>query len=260
MDVIRSSQNAIFKSLRRLIEHGRERRAQRMIVLEGVHLVQSLQRCGGEILQYIVREDKADDAEILHWTQGQHQLFSHARLADLSQLDHPPTLLALARLPQPEQRSSKHAILLDRIQDPGNLGTLLRSAAAAGIAEVHLCPGCTDAWSLRCLRAGMGAHFQLTLQTLPDLDQIVVAPRQMAVTCLNNAQPLYQADLRTPTLWVFGNEGEGVSGELLARADLRLRIDMAAGMESLNVTAAATVCLFEQRRQEGSLSSTAAND
>ncbi len=260
MDVIRSSQNAIFKSLRRLIEHGRERRAQRTIVLEGVHLVQSLQRSGGEILQYIVREDKADDAEILHWTQGRHQLFSHARLADLSALDNPPTLLALARLPTPSTQASKHAILLDRIQDPGNLGTLLRSAAAAGIAQVQLGPGCTDAWSLRCLRAGMGAHFQLALHSRSDLSAAADGGRQLAVTCLENAQSLYQADLSTPTLWVFGNEGEGVSHELLVRADLRLRIDMAAGTESLNVAAAATVCLFEQRRQEELLSRAAVKD
>ncbi len=254
MDVIRSSQNPVFKSLRRLVEQRRERRAQRLIVLEGVHLVQSLLQAGGEITEYIVREDMCEHAEILHWTQGRHRLMTEQRLAELSELDSPPPLLALARLPAATVQASKHAIWLDRIQDPGNLGTLLRSAAAAGVHEIHLSPGCTDPWSLRCLRAGMGAHFQLQVQESA-LEQARLSPRQLAVTCLEQAQSLYQADLRQPTLWVFGNEGEGVRAGLIEAADLRLRIDMQEGMESLNVACAATVCLFEQRRQESLLSS-----
>ena len=142
-------------------------------------------------------------------------------------------------------------MVLERIQDPGNIGTILRSAAAAGVGQVVLSADCADTWSPKVLRAGMGAHFALRLFVEPDL----AAWRErchvpLLVTALRrNSVSLYDYDLRAPAAWLFGNEGAGVSGTMLAAASRLVHIPMAAQTESLNVAMAATVCLFEQMRQ-----------
>jgi TrmH family RNA methyltransferase len=141
-------------------------------------------------------------------------------------------------------------LLLEDIQDPGNLGSMLRTAAAAGADTVYLSKGCTDAWSPKALRGGMGAQFQLALHEHADL--ITAArdfPGKVIATSLAAGDSLYALDLRGPSAFVFGNEGAGLSAELLAAASHRIRIPMPGQMESLNAAAAAAICLFERVRQ-----------
>jgi TrmH family RNA methyltransferase len=143
------------------------------------------------------------------------------------------------------------AVLLDRVQDPGNVGTILRSAAAAGVAQICLSPGCAAAWSSKVLRSGQGAHFALDIIEHADLPALAGASKvPLVVTTLEQAEDLYLTALPTEVLWVFGHEGQGVSPALLAQAQYRVRIDHErAAIESLNVSMAATLCLFEHRRQ-----------
>jgi TrmH family RNA methyltransferase len=140
--------------------------------------------------------------------------------------------------------------MLEALQDPGNLGSILRSAAAAGIARVLLSPDSVQAWSPRVLRAGMGAHFMLHIHENVDL---LGAARdfggRVVVTSGRAGRSLFDADLRGAVALVFGNEGAGVSARLAAAAHEAVAIPMPGAAESLNVAAAAAICLFERVRQ-----------
>lgn len=143
------------------------------------------------------------------------------------------------------------AVLLDRVQDPGNVGTILRSAAAAGVGLVCLSVGCAAAWSSKVLRSAQGAHFVLDIIEHADLIGLTqAADVPLVATTLAQAEDLYSTRLPADVLWVFGHEGQGVSDALLEAADYRVRIDHErTDVESLNVAMAATLCLFEHRRQ-----------
>ncbi|MCL2635724.1 MAG: RNA methyltransferase, partial [Betaproteobacteria bacterium] len=197
---------------------------------------------GGEIATFVANRDSV--------------VLSDALMRDLGLVDTPSGLLAV--VPQPAAagvpQMDADAVLLDGVQDPGNVGALLRTAAAAGIRQVLLSPGCAAAWSPKVLRAGQGAHFVLAIHEEADLPAFLAAYRgTAAVTCLAGATSLYEARWDGPLAWVFGAEGQGVRRELIERAGLRLRIPMPGAVESLNVAAAAAVCLFEavRRNQAG---------
>ena len=147
-------------------------------------------------------------------------------------------------------------VIVDRIQDPGNLGALLRSAAAAGIAQCWCVTGTVDPWSPKVLRAAMGAHFQMTIRQGVDARQVIDACRLQGFHLLSTAnQPdavsLYAAELQLnqPIAWVFGQEGDGVAREFLSKAQVVV-IPQTAAVESLNVAVAAGICFFEMRRRQ----------
>ena len=147
-------------------------------------------------------------------------------------------------------------VIVDRIQDPGNLGALLRSAAAAGIAQCWCVTGTVDPWSPKVLRAAMGAHFQMTIRQGVEAKQAIDACRLRGFHLLSTAnQPdavsLYSAELQLnqPIAWVFGQEGDGVAQEFLSKAQVVV-IPQTAAVESLNVAVAAGICFFEMRRRQ----------
>lgn len=142
-------------------------------------------------------------------------------------------------------------VILDRVQDPGNVGAIIRTAAAAGIRTLLTTPGTAACWAPKVLRAGMGGHFVLNLHENVSSEalQTLATHLSLAGTVLDDGQSLYTTDLRTPLAWVFGNEGEGITPALQSVLGVRLTIPQAPGVESLNVAASAAVCLFEQRRQ-----------
>ena len=142
------------------------------------------------------------------------------------------------------------AVVLDRVQDAGNVGALLRTAAAAGAGTVYCLRGCAGAWTPKVLRAGMGAHFALALVEDARWEDIEAGlPRPLYATAGQGTRELYQLDLRGDVSWVFGNEGAGVDPAVLARCDAGVRIPQRGAVESLNVAAAAAVCLYEGLRQ-----------
>lgn len=143
-------------------------------------------------------------------------------------------------------------VVLDRVQDPGNVGSILRSAAAFGFTQVVALTGSAALWSPRVLRAAMGAHFGLRLveQVEPAALRGLQVPR--LATGSHEAQALHRAELPWPCAWLFGNEGQGVAPELMAAAAHRLRIVQPGGEESLNVAAAAAICLHESARRRPS--------
>jgi TrmH family RNA methyltransferase len=148
-------------------------------------------------------------------------------------------------------RLKDSVVMLDRIQDPGNVGAILRTCAAAGIRRVLAATGTVSLWSPKVLRSGQGAHFALQLHEQVDLMAVAsTLEMPLVVTTLDDAQDLFITALPAQCAWVFGHEGQGVDVQLLRRADLKVKINHELGpIESLNVTAAAAICLFEQRRQ-----------
>jgi TrmH family RNA methyltransferase len=254
MKLIQSRDNPFYKGLKRLAESGRERRKASRTLLDGLHLVEACEKACGPVETLIVAESARAGGEIAAYVEGREAIvLADVLLRDLGLVDTPSGLLAVVAIPAATVAvdREKDAILLDGVQDPGNVGTLLRTAAAAGVKQALLSPGCAAAWSPKVLRAGQGAHFALAIQEDADLGAFMADYRgTTAVTCLDGATSLYEAHWEGPLAWVFGAEGQGVRGELLAAARLRVRIPMPGAVESLNVAAAAAVCLFEALRRK----------
>lgn len=254
MKLIQSRDNAFFKALKRLAESGRERRKTGKTLLDGVHLVEAYEAAFGPVETLVVAESALAGGEVARFVEGRDAvLLADVLMRELGLVDTPSGLLAVAAMPNSIAAVDleKEAILLDGVQDPGNVGTLLRTAAAAGIKQALLAPGCAAAWSPKVLRAGQGAHFALAIHEDADLAGFMADYRgTTAVTCLDGSTSLYEADWQGPLAWVFGAEGQGVSPALIAAARLRIRIPMPGAVESLNVAAAAAVCLFEAVRRK----------
>jgi TrmH family RNA methyltransferase len=253
MKQIQSRDNSFFKGLKRLAESGRDRRKSRRTLLDGVHLVEAYEKACGPVESLVVAESALAGGEVAAYVAGRERIvLADALMRDIGLVDTPSGLLAVAMMPVATVAVDLEidAILLDGIQDPGNVGTLLRTAAAAGVKQALLAPGCASAWSPKVLRAGQGAHFALTIHDDADLATFMADYRgTTAVTCLDGATSLYEARWEGPLAWVFGAEGQGVRPELLATAKLRVHIPMPGAVESLNVGAAAAVCLFEMVRR-----------
>jgi TrmH family RNA methyltransferase len=142
------------------------------------------------------------------------------------------------------------SVVLDRVQDAGNVGSVLRSAAALGVTQVLALTGTAGLWSPKVLRAGMGAHFALRLVEGLEADDLAALAVPLVATSSHTTSVLHQVMLPSPCAWVFGHEGQGVSAALLARCALTVTIPQPGGEESLNVAAAAAICLYEAARQQ----------
>ena len=175
----------------------------------------------------------------------------------LSDLVNAPHIAGLLDLPQsclsPPQSIATLAgdvVILDRIQDAGNVGSILRTAAASGFTQVIALSGCAHLWSSKVLRAGMGAHRLLNLYEGWSNQQVlsaVTAPMLAASADAEHELYALQQELQHPVAWVMGSEGQGVSEDLLAQAK-GVAIPIDPRVESLNVSTAAAVCLFETMR------------
>lgn len=175
-----------------------------------------------------------------------------ALFAGLSSLESPAAIAYVLDLPEPAPLQPGVATLvLDGLQDAGNVGSVLRSASALGARQVLALKGTAALWSPKVLRAGMGAHFGLHLLEglAPEALDALRVP--LVATSSHAAATLAQADLPAPCAWVLGHEGQGVSPALTARCALTVRIPQPGGEESLNVAAAAAICLYESARRSG---------
>ena len=254
MKQISSRDNPFFKELKRLTQSGRERRKSGQALLDGAHLIRAYEEALGPVEMLIVDESACQQPEIAALIAGRDGLLLVENLfRDLATVETPSGIMALVPIPSsPKPDFAVDSVLLDGVQDPGNVGTLLRTAAAAGFRQVLLSVDCAAAWSPKVLRAGQGAHFSLSIVEDADLVAFLNAYRgTAAVTQLQNALSLYEAPLRGAMAWVFGSEGQGVRADVADAASLKIKVPMPGVAESLNVAAAAAVCLFEtvRRRQ-----------
>jgi TrmH family RNA methyltransferase len=256
MRSIRSRDNPLFKELAKLSGSARQRDKARQTLLDGAHLLAAYLDSGNQPRHILLNAAALNDGEIaglllriagVPVTQLEDKLF-----AGLSELQTPTGILALIDLPQPDGTiaDSRFALLLEDIQDPGNLGSMLRSAAASGCDAVFLSAGCADAWSPKVLRAAMGGHFVLRIYERQDLAGVAKAfPGTLLAASLQATRSLYDCDLRGHVAFLAGNEGAGLSSGLLNLATQQIVIPMPGKVESLNAAAATAICLFEAVRQ-----------
>lgn len=254
MKTILSAENPTYKQLKKLVGSARERRKAGRAVLDGVHLMEASLAAGREPELLVVAESAADDtgitALLARAGAAQKILLADALFASISPVETPTGLLAVIEIPHAKALASPDfVLLLQDIQDPGNMGAILRSAAAAGVQVAWLSAGCADAWSPKVLRGGMGAHFVLPVIERADLAAVAAGFAGQTLAACLEGESLYQLDLTGPVAFMIGNEGAGLSTDLIEAASRRFTIPMPGRVESLNAAAAAAVCLFERVRQ-----------
>ncbi len=258
MKNITSRANPVYRGLRRLSASARERRDRGVCLLEGERLVRAGIEALGGVQTLVLTPEHAESAGtrslIDRSGAGEVVLLDGKLFKELSSLSAPAGVMAVARIPAgPAGLPGGDLILVDGVQDPGNLGMILRSAAAAGARGVVLSPDCADPWSPKVLRAGMSAHFHLAIlqgRSLPDESERF--PGEVLVLHHRGGKSLFEADLTvSPLALVVGAEGRGVSQEMLRKGDCLISIPMPGWDEPLNAAAAATICLFEMVRQRG---------
>jgi RNA methyltransferase, TrmH family len=242
---ISSASNALLKDLRRLAQDNTAYRKQGRIWLEGDHLCRAA-------LQRRVRPEFAVYAESFwqsaaaEWSQysPRNIVVADALFAALSSLESPARMgFAIASPAQPDVAPNAPTVILDRVQDAGNVGAILRCAAAFGFHQVIAIKGTAALWSQKVLRAGMGAHFGLQLLEGTGEGALDTLQVPIITTSSHSGDLLHRVQLPWPCAWALGHEGQGVGGEIAGRAALSVRISQPGGEESLNVAAAAAICL-----------------
>jgi TrmH family RNA methyltransferase len=256
MKLIQSRENPQVRALLKLAASSRERRKTGTTVLEGENLLRAYHDAGGKAELVALSEAayaRPQLRQLLETVNAKTRLLLADGLVDkMSELVSGTGVLAVVKTPNPEPipLELSSCVLLENVQDPGNLGSILRTAAAAGIPHVFLSPGSVFAWSPKVVRAGMGAHFLLSIHEDADFRGLLAHfDGRVVATAVRAERSLHEADLRGPVAWIFGNEGAGLSEEARRLATDTLCIPMPGQAESLNLAAAAAICLFEQVRQ-----------
>ena len=258
---ITSRDNPFYKELKHLAGSSQALRRAGRSLLDGVHLCQTYLDLVGQPVHCVVSEGALANPEVgaivarVEDGRAPVTALPDALFGALSQVEHGIHLLFLVDTPRPVQPAAlvESAVLLDGVQDPGNAGSILRSAGAAGVKQVYCSPGTASIWSPKVLRAAMGAHFVLEIFENVDLPDLVRAARVPVLATSGYASDaIYDVDLNRHVAWLLGHEGQGVSDTLLNLATHRVVIPHAGAVESLNVAACAAVCFFEQARQRRS--------
>ena len=251
---ITSRDNPIFKRLKKLAESARTRRETRMTLLDGEHLLVAYLDAGGE--PHTLVRAASFDAEklaglVARCPQAKAIVLPDALFAELSPVATPTGVLSEAAwITPPSIDAMPLIIVLEDIQDPGNLGAMLRTGAAAGATLAVLSKGCSDPWSPKALRGGQGAQFVLPLRNGVDLPAwLNDFDGQSVALSLSENGDFYALDLGGPLALIAGNEGAGLSEAVCGAAKVRTHIPMAGRIESLNASAALAVAVFEALRQ-----------
>jgi TrmH family RNA methyltransferase len=249
---ITSRDNPLLVRLRKLARDAAAHRKLGEIWVEGEHLCLALRMREWPATFAVVAESASAQPVIaaLAAHAADVVVVADRLFAELSPLPSPAGIGFVCKVPPTGQIEPRAAtIVLDRLQDAGNVGSILRSASAMGVRQVLALSGTAALWSPKVLRAGMGSHFALQLceGLAPEALAVLALPLVAASSHADQALP--DADLPRPCAWVFGHEGQGVASALLARCALTVRIPQPGGEESLNVAAAAAICLYESQRR-----------
>jgi TrmH family RNA methyltransferase len=267
-DQISSKENPLFKEIRLLQTTGSKGQKARLssgqALLEGIHLVQTW--VGDPSLKILLTSEIGlRNGEIAEAVYSHIEICPDTKVIQLdsvlwdllSDLVNAPHIAGLLNLPKPALAPPQSmptldgdVVILDRVQDAGNVGSILRTAAASGFTRVIALSGCAHLWSTKVLRAGMGAHRLLDLYEGWSNQQVlsaVTAPLLAATADAEQDLFALKKELLHPVAWVMGSEGQGVSEDLLAQAK-GISIPIDPRVESLNVSTAAAVCLFETLR------------
>lgn len=258
---VASRQNPRLREAIALVASARDRRKAGKCVLEGEHIVAACAARYGPPETLIVSDDalaRPGVRALADAHPGRALVVAPALFAELAVLPADVGVLAVVPVPKPRtMAAADFCLLLDDVQDPGNVGSMLRTAAAAGVGQVLLSKHCAFAWSPKVLRAGQGAHFHVDIHEDVDLPcwtrEYRAAGGDVVATVASGGTDLYDTPFAPRVALAVGNEGAGISASLLAQATQRVSIPMPGGVESLNAAAAAAVCLFEcvRRRRSG---------
>lgn len=259
MKAVSSRDNAAFKAMVKLAASTSERKRRGLAVLDGTHLVGAFLDSGREVDSLMVSSAALLRPEIealVDRVPGSRvTVVTETLFKAISTVDSATGIIAAAPTPTGHAvpPDASLVLVLEDIQDPGNVGTLLRSAAAAGAGHAVLSKTCAFAWSLKTIRAGMGAHFALNIVEGVDLVAFLESFRGTSVALTGESKrSLYEVDLKGPAAILVGNEGAGLSAEARGHASLTASIPMPGKMESLNAGVAGSLALFEVVRQRRS--------
>ena len=260
MKVIRSRDNTFVKQLIALAHSLRERKKAGLTVLDGIHLIRAYIEAIGEPVALAISESTQTRPEVsalLAMCRNAHQnILADSLMVAASTLDSPAFMMAIVPTPIAGAipNSADTVLALEDVQDPGNVGSMLRSAAAAGVRHIALSKTCAFAWAPKVLRAAQGAHFSLNISEGIDLVEFVKQFQGQSLALVartEGAKPLFAINLAKPTLFLIGNEGAGLTNAVSNAASDRVTIPMPGKSESLNAAAAGAICLFELVRQRG---------
>lgn len=255
-DVITSLQNDKVKLAHLLLTQPRARRKEGKIVLEGARLIRDAFERGGTRPEFVFYEPDKADAALVDLFERQRVFIQPASsevMRHLSATEGPQGVTAVFPMPRPAlPEHLSRVLILDDIRDPGNLGTMLRTAAASGIDAALLSLGCVDAYNPKALRAGMGAHFRIAVAELSWADIATATDGLIVYLADMEGDVAYdRADWSSPWALIVGSEAHGASPEAVLLARQRITIPMSAETESLNAAVAAGILLFEAQRQSG---------
>jgi TrmH family RNA methyltransferase len=249
---ISSRDNPLLVRIRKLVADHAAYRKLNEIWIEGEHLCSAFANRGGKAVHAVISEEGWESTglrEIAN-SAASISIISQALMSGLSSLESSaPIGFVVAWSGNGTIDFEAPSVILDRLQDAGNVGNILRSASAFGFKQVVAIKGTAAFWSPKVLRAGMGAHFGLKLVESPSEDALDAWKLPMLATSSHSEQNIHEAALPWPCAWVMGHEGQGVSASLMQRCAQSLRIPQPGGEESLNVASAAAVCLYESARQ-----------
>jgi TrmH family RNA methyltransferase len=258
--VITSSQNSKVKLVRALLGRAKERREANAFVAEGVRLVEEAGLSNWEFRFALYDETLSErgmlQLERLKSRDVEVEMVSSSLMKSLSETETPQGLLAVLESKQlPVTTPLNFALIPDQIRDPGNLGTLLRSAAATGVQAVLIPPETTDAFAPKVVRSGMGAHFRLPIlsMTWEEIEQISKSANLQVLMADMDGRSCWETDLRQPLALIVGSEAEGAGDQARKLANEQISIPLAGNVESLNAGVAGSVLMFEVVRQRSLL-------
>ncbi|OGA72943.1 MAG: hypothetical protein A3G81_22855 [Betaproteobacteria bacterium RIFCSPLOWO2_12_FULL_65_14] len=252
--MISSKDNARVKRWAKLVRDSSLRRKERRAMVEGPHLVAEALQAQLQPLALLVSES-ALAREETHKLLGKREpvVLSDAVFRSIADAETPQGIAAEIAIPQ--IRAKGHCVFLEAVQDPSNVGAIIRTAAAFGAGEMVLDRACADAWSPKALRAGMGGQFKTAIRQVPRLEEHLAGfDGTLVCTVSHGGVELRKADLPGRLGWIFGAEGRGISESAARHAKLAVTIRMAPATESLNVAAAAAICLYEAFSRPGARS------
>jgi TrmH family RNA methyltransferase len=249
IEKITSKQNAWYKELREWSQSAGVHKDKKLVWLEGDHLCDAA-RLKGLNFQTLVFKDDCPSAILDNWSKQADKLVQiPSFLMDgLSSLHSSPLMAAVTFMPtKPLLDPSLSTVVIDQMQDPGNAGSILRSAAAFGFKQIVSTPNTVGLWTHKVVRAAMGAHFDLAIVEGVAIDLIKATSLPIVLTSSHHGNFLDELvashQLPLPLAWIFGHEGRGHSSEWSQSNSLSVRIRQPGGQESLNVAAAAAICL-----------------
>jgi TrmH family RNA methyltransferase len=255
MSVLTSRDNPKVKHWGLLAKDARYRRTEKRTLIEGPHLLAAALDHGYKPVAVLATEKAAADREIgglIARCGLRAVMLAEGLFGSISDVETPQGIAAEIEIPDEGEGDDVATVFLEGVQDPSNVGAIIRNAAAFGIARVLLDRECADAWSPKALRAGMGGHFALRVYETGRLAAYMDRFKgTLACAVPRDGVALREAVLGSPIGWVFGAEGRGLSEETLRKVALRVSIPMAQGTESLNVAAAAAICFYEASQKIG---------